>query len=124
MCKPVKCPQCGHEFTPERAIKSGAWAPEEDELLLNGCQKDRKTIAELSDELNRSQDATRNRIWQLRILLLFVYIVQHKQNKMIKIVYFANCKKLLFCYNIKCRKTKGRKPMMIGEKGIGVYERL
>ena len=21
MCKPVKCPQCGHEFTPERAIK-------------------------------------------------------------------------------------------------------
>ena len=19
MCKPVKCPQCGHEFTPERA---------------------------------------------------------------------------------------------------------
>ena len=31
MCKPVKCPQCGHEFTPERAIKSGAWTLEEDE---------------------------------------------------------------------------------------------
>lgn len=63
MCKPVKCPQCGHEFTPERAIKSGAWTPEEDELLLNGYQKERKTIAELSDELNRSQDATRNRLF-------------------------------------------------------------
>ena len=61
MCKTVKCPQCGHEFTPERAIKSGAWTPEEDELLLNGYKKERKTIAELSDELNRSQDATRNR---------------------------------------------------------------
>ena len=66
MCKPVKCPQCGHEFTPERAIKSGAWTPEEDELLLNGYQKERKTIAELSDELNRSQDATRNRLFVLR----------------------------------------------------------
>jgi hypothetical protein len=66
MCKPVKCPQCGHEFTPERVIKSGAWTPEEDELLLNGYQKERKTIAELSDELNRSQDAARNRLFVLR----------------------------------------------------------
>lgn len=66
MCKPVKCPQCGHEFTPERAIKSRAWTPEEDELLLNGYQKERKTIVELSDELNRSQDATRNRLFVLR----------------------------------------------------------
>lgn len=36
---------------------------------------------------------------ELRILLIFVYIVQHKQNKMLKFVYFANCKKMLFCYN-------------------------
>ena len=39
MCKAVKCPQCGHEFTPERAaVKTGAWTPEEDELLLRGYQ--------------------------------------------------------------------------------------
>lgn len=66
MCKTVKCPQCGQEFTPERAIKSGAWTPEEDELLLRGYQKERKTIADLADELNRSQDATRNRLYTLR----------------------------------------------------------
>lgn len=56
MCKAVKCPQCGHEFTPERAaVKAGAWTPEEDELLLHGYQKERKTIAELSDELADSE---------------------------------------------------------------------
>lgn len=44
MCKPVKCPQCGHEFAPERATKSGAWTPEEDELLLRLYQKERKLI--------------------------------------------------------------------------------
>ena len=67
MCKAVKCPQCGHEFTPERAaVKTGAWNPEEDELLLHGYQKERKTIAQLSEELNRSQDATRNRLYLLR----------------------------------------------------------
>lgn len=67
MCTLVKCPQCGHEFTPERAaVKSGAWAPEEDELLLQGYQKERKTIAQLSEELNRTQDATRNRLYLLR----------------------------------------------------------
>ena len=37
---------------------------------------------------------------------IFVYIVQHKQNKMLKIVYFANCKKLLFCYNITVERQK------------------
>nr|DAP39809.1 MAG TPA: MYB PROTO-ONCOGENE PROTEIN, TRANSCRIPTION REGULATION, MYB, C-MYB.58A [Caudoviricetes sp.] len=66
MCKPVKCPQCGHEFTPERAIKSGAWTPEEDELLLRLYQKERKLIVEIADELDRTQDATRNRLYQLR----------------------------------------------------------
>lgn len=66
MCKPVKCPQCGHEFTPERATKSGAWAPEEDKLLLQLYQKERKLIAEIADELNRTQDATRNRLYLLR----------------------------------------------------------
>lgn len=66
MCKPVKCPQCGHEFTPERATKSGAWTHEEDELLLQLYQKERKLIAEIADELNRTQDATRNRLYQLR----------------------------------------------------------
>lgn len=67
MCKPVKCPQCGHEFTPERdKPRSGAWTPEEDELLLRGYQKERKTIADLAEELDRSQDATRNRIYVLR----------------------------------------------------------
>lgn len=67
MCKAVKCPQCGHEFTPERAaVKTGAWTPEEDELLLHGYQKERKTIAQLSEELNRTQDATRNRLYLLR----------------------------------------------------------
>ena len=67
MCKPIKCPQCGHEFTPEReALKTGAWSPEEDELLLHGYQKERKTIADLAAELNRSQDATRNRLHILR----------------------------------------------------------
>ena len=49
MCKPVKCPQCGHEFTPERdKPRSGAWTPEEDELLLRGYQKERKTIADIA----------------------------------------------------------------------------
>lgn len=66
MCTPVKCPQCGHEFTPERATKSGAWTPEEDELLLQLYQKERKVIAEITDELNRTQDATRNRLYLLR----------------------------------------------------------
>lgn len=66
MCKPVKCPQCGHEFTPERATKLGAWTPEEDELLLQLYQKERKLIAEIADELNRTQDATRNRLYLLR----------------------------------------------------------
>lgn len=66
MCKPVKCPQCGHEFTPERATKSGAWTPEEDELLLRLYQKERKLIAEIADELSRTQDATRNRLYLLR----------------------------------------------------------
>lgn len=66
MCKPVKCPQCGHEFTPERVTKSGAWTPEEDELLLRLYQKERKLIAEIADELNRTQDATRNRLYLLR----------------------------------------------------------
>lgn len=66
MCKPVKCQQCGHEFTPERATKSGAWTPEEDELLLRLYQKERKLIAEIADELNRTQDATRNRLYLLR----------------------------------------------------------
>ena len=67
MCKPIKCPQCGHEFTPERAaVKAGAWTPEEDELLLRGYQKERKLISELAEELNRTQDATRNRLYTLR----------------------------------------------------------
>lgn len=67
MCKAVKCPQCGHEFTPEQAaVKTGAWTQEEDELLLQGYQKERKTIAQISDELNRTQDATRNRLYLLR----------------------------------------------------------
>ena len=67
MCKPIKCPQCGHEFTPERAaVKTGAWTPEEDELLLRGYQKERKFISQLAEELNRSQDATRNRLYHLR----------------------------------------------------------
>lgn len=67
MCKAVKCPQCGHEFTPEQAVvKTGAWTPEEDKLLLQGYQKERKTISQISDELNRTQDATRNRLYLLR----------------------------------------------------------
>lgn len=56
MCKPVKCPQCRHEFTPEReTVKTGAWTPEEDELLLSGYQKERKTIAQLVEKLNRAE---------------------------------------------------------------------
>lgn len=67
MCKPTKCPQCGCEFTPEKEkLKAGAWTPEEDELLLKGYQKERKLIREIADELNRSQDATRNRLYELR----------------------------------------------------------
>lgn len=67
MCKPVRCPQCGHEFTPERdKPKLGAWTIEEDEQLLRGYQKERKTIADLAEELNRTQDATRNRLYVLR----------------------------------------------------------
>jgi len=67
MCKAIKCPQCGHEFTPAPvAVKAGAWTPEEDKLLLNGYQKERKLISELAEELNRTQDATRNRLYVLR----------------------------------------------------------
>lgn len=67
MCKAVKCPQCGHEFKPEReAVKTGAWTPEEDKQLLHGYQKERKLISEIAEELNRSQDATRNRLYILR----------------------------------------------------------
>lgn len=44
MCKAVKCPQCGHEFTPERAIKSGTWTPAEASLkaLRQACSSQRK----------------------------------------------------------------------------------
>lgn len=45
MCKAVKWPAMRTRFTPERvAVKTGAWTPEEDELLLHGYQKERKTI--------------------------------------------------------------------------------
>lgn len=67
MCKPIKCPQCGYEFTPEKdKPKVGAWTPDEDELLLNSYQKERKLISEIAEELNRSQDAVRNRLYVLR----------------------------------------------------------
>lgn len=44
MCKPVLCPQCGHEFTPERVIKSGAWTPEEDEFTEEPTTGNKKPL--------------------------------------------------------------------------------
>lgn len=60
MCKSVKCPQCGHEFTPERVINSGAWTEKEDEQLLHGYQKDVKRLQTLRTSLtvHRTQRAT------------------------------------------------------------------
>lgn len=67
MCKPVKCPQCGHEFTPEKeAFNTSPWTSVEDEQLLRMYQKERMRIVEIAEELNRSQDATRNRLYLLR----------------------------------------------------------
>ncbi|OGO90319.1 MAG: hypothetical protein A2Y17_12180 [Clostridiales bacterium GWF2_38_85] len=65
--KPVKCPECGHEFIPERdEPKLGTWTTQEDEQLLHSYQAERKLIREIADELGRTQDATRNRLYELR----------------------------------------------------------
>ncbi len=66
MCKTV-CPQCGYEFTAEREPQnSGKWTPEEDKQLLHSYQVERKLLSDIADDMNRSQDAIRNRLYVLR----------------------------------------------------------
>lgn len=67
MCKPIKCPQCGYEFTPEPPpLNSGKWTPDEDKLLLHSYKDERKTLSEIAEDMSRSQDAVRNRLYILR----------------------------------------------------------
>jgi uncharacterized Zn finger protein (UPF0148 family) len=66
MCKTV-CPQCGYEYEFERGpLNSGKWTAEEDKQLLQGYQTERKTLAQIAEDMNRSQDAVRNRLYILR----------------------------------------------------------
>ena len=48
-------PEDNKKRAEREAVKTGAWTPEEDELLLSGYQKERKTIAQLVEELNRAE---------------------------------------------------------------------
>lgn len=67
MCK-AKCPQCGFEFevAPPQPIVNARWTEAEDAALLRAYQVDRKTIAQIAEEMNRTQDAVRNHLHALR----------------------------------------------------------
>ena len=65
MCKAV-CPECGYEFEFVRNCNKGPWTAAEDEHILKAYQAERKTISQIADETNRTQDAVRNRLFTLR----------------------------------------------------------
>ena len=65
MCKAI-CPECGYEFDFVRNCNKGPWTAEEDERILKAYQAERKTISQIADETNRTQDAVRNRLFVLR----------------------------------------------------------
>lgn len=65
MCK-ITCPNCNYEIDFVRQTKQGAWTTAEDEQILKAYQTERKTIAQIADAINRTQDAVRNRLYQLR----------------------------------------------------------
>lgn len=67
MCK-TKCPQCGFEFEAQKPspIVNVQWTEHEDKLLLYKYQSERKTIPQIAEELNRTQDAVRNHLFKLR----------------------------------------------------------
>lgn len=62
----IICPECGAEFIPEKEeFNSGAWTPKEDSEIVSLYNKD-ASILEISEQLNRSPDAVRNRLYILR----------------------------------------------------------
>ncbi|MGI6269832.1 MAG: SANT/Myb-like DNA-binding domain-containing protein [Candidatus Howiella sp.] len=65
MCK-VKCPECGCEFDFTRQCNKGPWTAAEDEQILKAYQAERKTLSQIAEEMNRTQDAVRNRLYSLR----------------------------------------------------------
>jgi predicted transcriptional regulator len=67
MCK-AKCPQCGFEFEAQKppTVSNLRWTQEEETALLRLYQTERKTIPQIAEELNRTQDAVRNHLFKLR----------------------------------------------------------
>ena len=67
MCKAI-CPQCGFEFEAKSPapIVNARWTAEEDATLLRLYQNERKTIPQIAEEMNRTQDAVRNHLHALR----------------------------------------------------------
>lgn len=67
MCK-ATCPQCGFEFEakPPAPIVNARWTAEENATLLRLYQNERKTIPQIAEEMNRTQDAVRNHLHALR----------------------------------------------------------
>lgn len=67
MCK-AKCPQCGFEFEAiqPQPIVNTRWTEAEDAALLREYQTERKTISQIAEDMNRTQNAVRNRLHILR----------------------------------------------------------
>lgn len=67
MCK-AKCPQCGFEFEVQKPpeVSNLRWTQEEETVLLRLYQVERRTIPQIAEELNRTQDAVRNHLFKLR----------------------------------------------------------
>lgn len=51
---------------PHRHIKRGAWSEDEINLLIRRYETEKKPLAVIAEELERSQDAVRTRLWELR----------------------------------------------------------
>ena len=67
MCK-AKCPQCGFEFEVQKppTVSNLRWTQEEETALLRLYQAERRTIPQIAEELNRTQDAVRNHLFKLQ----------------------------------------------------------
>ena len=62
----IICPECGAEFVPEKEdFISGTWTPKEDSEIVS-LYNNNASILEISEQLNRSPDAVRNRLYILR----------------------------------------------------------
>ncbi len=62
----IICPECGAEFVPgKEEFNSGKWAAHED-AEITSLYNSGSPILEISERLNRSPDAVRNRLYILR----------------------------------------------------------